>query len=253
MNLLSIHNVKKHFGGVKAVDGCSSQIKSQTITGLIGPNGAGKTTLFNLTAGFHKPDDGRVVFKGKNIESLPPFKIAREGLVKTFQITHALSKMTVLENMMLSQQGQSGEKMWNVLFQRKKIEREERENREKALDMLSFFGLVHLKDAYAGTLSGGQKKLLEMARALMLEPDMLLLDEPFAGVNPTLATQLCQYIADLKDKGLTFLIIEHDIPMITRISDGILVMNQGKILAEGTPEEIKGNKEVLEAYLGGGT
>ncbi|MFQ6054846.1 MAG: ABC transporter ATP-binding protein, partial [Methanosarcinales archaeon] len=210
------------------------------IAGLLGPNGAGKTTLFNLISGFYKPNSGKIYFKGKRIDRLPTFKIAREGMVRTFQITRALSKMTVLENMMLGPKYQSGENIMNLWLKPKKVKKQEESIKEKALDVLEFFDLLDLKDEYAGALSGGQKKLLELARALMTDPEMLLLDEPFAGVNPTLAMKLLKHIETLrKDKEISFLIIEHDIPMITKISDKIFVMNEGNLIVEGSPEEIK--------------
>ncbi|MFQ6073518.1 MAG: ABC transporter ATP-binding protein, partial [Methanosarcinales archaeon] len=242
----------KSFGGIKAVNGCSLDVEKCMIAGLIGPNGAGKTTLFNLISGFYKPNSGKIYFKGKRIDRLPTFKIAREGMVRTFQITRALSKMTVLENMMLGPKYQSGENIMNLWLKPKKVKKQEESIKEKALDVLEFFDLLDLKDEYAGALSGGQKKLLELARALMTDPEMLLLDEPFAGVNPTLAMKLLKHIETLrKDKEISFLIIEHDIPMITKISDKIFVMNEGNLIVEGSPEEIKRDKRVLDAYLGG--
>lgn len=221
------------------------------IAGLIGPNGAGKTTLFNLISGFYKPNSGKIYFKGKRIDRLPTFKIAREGMVRTFQITRALSKMTVLENMMLGPKYQSGENIMNLWLKPKKVKKQEESIKEKALDVLEFFDLLDLRDEYAGALSGGQKKLLELARALMTDPEMLLLDEPFAGVNPTLAMKLLKHIETLREQGMTFLIIEHDIHKITKISDKIFVMNEGNLIVEGSPEEIKRDKRVLDAYLGG--
>lgn len=249
--LLSVHDVEKSFGGIKAVNGCSLDVEKCMIAGLIGPNGAGKTTLFNLISGFYKPNSGKIYFKGKRIDPLPTFKIAREGMVRTFQITRALSKMTVLENMMLGSKYQSGENIISLLLHPKKVKKQEESIKEKAQYILEFFDLLDLRDEYAGALSGGQKKLLELARALMTDPEMLLLDEPFAGVNPTLAMKLLKHIETLREQGMTFLIIEHDIPMITKISDKIFVMNEGNLIVEGSPEEIKRDERVLDAYLGG--
>jgi len=249
--LLSVHDVEKSFGGIKAVNGCFLDVEKCMIAGLIGPNGAGKTTLFNLISGFYKPNSGKIYFKGKRIDRLPTFKIAREGMVRTFQITRALSKMTVLENMMLGPKYQSGENIMNLWLKPKKVKKQEESIKEKALDVLEFFDLLDLRDEYAGALSGGQKKLLELARALMTDPEMLLLDEPFAGVNPTLAMKLLKHIETLREQGMTFLIIEHDIHKITKISDKIFVMNEGNLIVEGSPEEIKRDKRVLDAYLGG--
>jgi ABC-type branched-subunit amino acid transport system ATPase component len=250
--ILEVRNVKKQFDSIKAVDGCSLCVEQQTITGLIGPNGAGKTTLFNLLTGYYTIDSGEIIFLNKRVDHLPIYKRARIGMVRTFQITKALSRMTVLENMMLGQKEQSGEKIWNVWFRSKRIDIEEETAKKKALEVLDFFNILHMKDEYAGALSGGQKKLLEMARALMTDPVMLLLDEPFAGVNPSLSRKLVEYIKELREKGMTFLIIEHDIPLITEVSDTISFMNQGKIILKGTPEDVKKDPRVLDAYLGGG-
>jgi branched-chain amino acid transport system ATP-binding protein len=250
--ILEVQDVVKHFGGIKAVDGCSLSVEQQTITGLIGANGAGKTTLFNLITGYYKLDRGQIFFTGTRIDKLPTFKRARTGMVRTFQITKALSRMTVLENMLLAPKAQSGEKIWNVWLKSKMVVQEEAKARDKALEILEFFGLLHMKEEYAGALSGGQKKLLEMARALMTDPKMLLLDEPFAGVNPSLAKKLVVLIKELREQGMTFLIIEHDIPLITEVSDTLSFMNHGKVILEGAPEDVKKDPVVLDAYLGGG-
>lgn len=250
LDILSVRNLKKHFGGVKAVDGCSLKIDAGTVVGLIGPNGAGKTTMFKLISGF-EGGSGEIMFKGRRIDKLPPFKIARCGMVRTFQIPHALTKMTVLENLMLAPNIQCGEQIWNIWLRRKKIKEQEKLIKDKSQKILEFFEILHLEDEYAGALSGGQKKLLEMARAMMIDPSLMMLDEPFAGVNPTLARKISGYIEELRENGMTFLIIEHDIPAITKISDKIIVMNEGKIMAEGVPEEIKQRQDVLDVYLGG--
>ncbi|MEA1895436.1 MAG: ABC transporter ATP-binding protein [Euryarchaeota archaeon] len=250
MDILSVKELKKHFGGVKAVDGCSITIETGTVMGLIGPNGAGKTTMFNLISGFER-GVGEIVFKGIRTDNLSPFKIARCGMVRTFQIPHALTKMTVSENLMLAPKTQWGERIWDVWLRPKRVREQEMQIREKSRDILEFFEISHLEDEYAGALSGGQKKLLEMARAMMIDPSMMLLDEPFAGVNPTLARKISRYICELREDGMTFLVIEHDIPAITKISDRIVVMNEGKVMAEGDPGEIKRRRDVLEVYIGG--
>lgn len=249
--MLSVRGVEKSFGGIRAVDGCSLKVETRTIVGVIGPNGAGKTTLFNLISGFEKPDNGSIIFKGENIEDVTSFEIARRGLIRTFQLSKALTKLTVEENMMLAPQFQHGERIWNVWLRPNEVKRQEEENRKKAISLLEFFGLLPLKDEYAGALSGGQKRLLEIARALMAEPKMLLLDEPFSGVNPTLAKKILKHIRDLrKDNGMTFLIIEHDMHIIMQLSDFIYVLNKGKVIASGTPEEVRTDKRVLDAYIG---
>lgn len=218
--------------------------------GLIGPNGAGKSTLFDLITGFQKLDQGEIYFDGKRIDGLPPHEIAQRGLVRTFQISRPLSKMTVLDNMLLSPQGQKGENLINALFGIYDIEKQEEEHRARALGLLEFLGLMELKEEYAGNLSAGQMKLLELARALMVEPEMLLLDEPVAGVNPTLAEELLKHIRELQEKGVTFLIVEHNMEAIMRVSEKIYVLENGGVIAEGTPEEIRANERVLDAYLG---
>jgi len=250
MDILSLKNVKKHFGVVKAVDGCSIAVETVTVVGLIGPNGAGKTTVFNLVSGFER-GSGEIVFKGIRTDNLPPFKIARCGMVRTFQIPRALTKMTVSENLMLAPKNQAGERIWDVWLRPKRVHEQEMRIREKSREILEFFEISHLEDEYAGALSGGQKKLLEMARAMMIDPSMLLLDEPFAGVNPTLSRKISGHIRELRDDGMTFLVIEHDIPAITKISDKIVVMNEGKVMAEGEPAEIMRRQDVLEVYIGG--
>jgi branched-chain amino acid transport system ATP-binding protein len=249
--LLEVERVVKSFDGVRAVNDCSLQVQPGTITGLIGPNGAGKTTLFNLITGFLRLTSGRIVFKNERIDGLPPHRIFRRGIVRTFQIPRELKLMTVLENLMLVPAEQAGERLWNPLFLPFRVARQERENRDKALDILEFVDLWHLRDEYAANVSSGQKKLLELARTLMADPEMILLDEPGAGVNPTLMRKLVHNIEQLcYGKGITFFLIEHDMDLVTRLCNPIIVMSNGEKLAEGPPEEVKSDERVLDAYLG---
>ena len=250
--MLEIKNVHKSFGGLKAVDGCSLSIKKGLITGLIGPNGAGKTTLFNVITGHYKPDGGSILFNDQDIGGLAPHQIFGKKLYRTFQITREFAQMSVLENLMLMPEGQIGEKFWNTWFKVKGIKQQETENKDKALEVLEFVELIDLQNEYAGSLSGGQKKLLELARSMMADPEMVLLDEPGAGINPTLMKKLMHNIQTLcEQKGITFLLIEHDMDLVMNLCDPVIVMSEGKKLAEGTAEEIKCNEQVLEAYLGG--
>ena len=250
---LHVTDLKKTFGGVVAVDGASFAVERGTITGLIGPNGAGKSTTFNLITGVHAPDSGRVVFDGQEITGLKPNQVANRGLVRTFQIARELSEMTVLENMLLAFEGQQGESLWRSVapVARKAVIDEERELLERVWQTLELFEIDHLAHEEAGTLSGGQRKLLELARALLTEPEMLLLDEPMAGVNPSLEVKLIERIHDLREEGYTFLLVEHDMDVIMENCEHVIVMHQGAVLSEGTPEEIQADERVIEAYLGG--
>jgi len=250
--ILSVKEARKGFGGILAVDGCGITVNKGTIVGLIGPNGAGKSTLFDLISGFVRPDRGSIVFQRKEIAGLPAHKIARLGLIRTFQIPRALMRMTVLENMMLGAQEQTGERICCPIVRWHKVQAEEKMIGKKAEDILKFFDLLRMKDEYAGSLSGGQKKMLEMARALMADPKLLLLDEPFAGVNPSLSDRLIERIKTLKEKGLTIMIIEHSIPYVLALSDELYVLNKGAVLAHGRPEDVISDKRVFEAYLGAG-
>ncbi|MBW1698162.1 MAG: ABC transporter ATP-binding protein [Deltaproteobacteria bacterium] len=250
--MLDIIGVEKSFGGVKAVNGCSLSVEEGTITGLIGPNGAGKTTLFNVITGYYKPDRGDILFLGQSIAGLGPHQIFKRKMYRTFQITREFPQMTVLENLMLMPEHQTGEKLWNSWFRSAAVRRQELEIKEKALEVLEFVELIDLKDEYAGSLSGGQKKLLELARSMMAEPKMVLLDEPGAGINPTLMRKLMTKIEKLcEEEHITFLLIEHDMELVMNLCNPIIVMSEGKKLAQGAPEEIKSDERVLEAYLGG--
>ncbi|MCC3145729.1 ABC transporter ATP-binding protein [Halanaerobium sp. Z-7514] len=248
--MLKVENVVKEFDGFRAVDELSFKIEKNTITGLIGPNGAGKTTTFNIIAGALNLDKGEVYLADQKVNDYPAYQIARLGLARTFQIPRALKKMTVIENLMLVPNGQSGENLFNSWFNRSRVKKEEAANYQKAYQTLEFLELTHLEDELAANLSGGQKKLLEMGRALMADPELILLDEPGAGVNPTLMNKIAENIIKLKERGKTILLIEHNMDLIMNICDKVIVMSDGRYLVEGTPAEIKSNPEVLKAYLG---
>ncbi|NJR48249.1 MAG: ABC transporter ATP-binding protein [Leptolyngbyaceae cyanobacterium CSU_1_3] len=248
--VLSAAGLVKSFGGVVAVNEAAIEVVPGSITGLIGPNGAGKTTLFNLLSNFIHPDRGRVIFDGEPIQNLPPHEITQRGMVRTFQVARVLSRLSVLENMLLAAQQQTGENFWSTWFLGGRIAKEEREARDRAMEILASIGLVEKAQDYAGGLSGGQRKLLEIARALMTRPKLILLDEPAAGVNPTLIHQICEYIGDRNRQGMSFLIIEHNMDVIMSLCDRVYVLAEGSNLAVGTPSEIQTNPNVLEAYLG---
>ncbi|MFB6269472.1 MAG: ABC transporter ATP-binding protein [Halobacterium sp.] len=250
---LRVEGLRKEFGGITAVDGATFSVEEGSLTGLIGPNGAGKSTTFNCITGVHDATAGDVYFQGEEITGERPHDIVQRGLVRTFQIARELGEMTVLENVMLAPGGQRGESITRSVLPgtRGQVVEDERALRDEAWDTLEFFELDHLADEYAGNLSGGQRKLLELARALMTDPDVLLLDEPFAGVNPTLEEKLLDRIHDLREQGLTFLLVEHDMDLIMENCEHVIVMHQGRVLDEGPPERIKNNEEVIEAYLGG--
>ncbi|MFT5629593.1 MAG: branched-chain amino acid transport system ATP-binding protein [Gammaproteobacteria bacterium] len=251
--MIVVENLVKTFGGFHAVDGASLRIEEGTITGLIGPNGAGKTTLFNVIAGVLKPSAGRVTMNGKDITGLPPHELFHKGLLRTFQIAHEFSTMTVRENLMMVPGAQSGETLWNAWFGRKRIADEERALLAKADEVLEFLTIDHLKDEKAGNLSGGQKKLLELGRTMMVDAKIVFLDEVGAGVNRTLLNTIGDAIIRLnKERGYTFVVIEHDMDFIGRLCDPVICMAEGKVLAEGTLAEIKANEQVIEAYLGTG-
>ncbi|MDB9391124.1 ABC transporter ATP-binding protein [Microcystis aeruginosa] len=248
--LLSAKGLSKSFGGIRAVNNAYLEVPRGSITGLIGPNGAGKTTLFNLLSNFIRPDKGEVFLDGQPIHQLPPYQIALKGCVRTFQVARVLSRLTVLENMLLASPGQTGENFLKVWFQGAKIRQQEQENRAKALQILDSIGLGEKAQDYAGALSGGQRKLLEIGRALMTEPKLILLDEPAAGVNPTLIAQISDHIIEWNRQGITFLIIEHNMDVIMSLCHHVWVLAEGTNLADGIPSEIQKNERVLKAYLG---
>ena len=251
--MIVVENLHRHFGGFRAVDGASLRIETGSITGLIGPNGAGKTTLFNVIAGVLKPTSGKVTMAGEDITGLPPHELFHKGLLRTFQIAHEFSSMTVRENLMMVPGAQRGETLWETWFNRRQIEEDERALLAKADEVLEFLTISHLRDEKAGNLSGGQKKLLELGRTMMVDAKIVFLDEVGAGVNRTLLNTIGDAILRLnKERGYTFVVIEHDMDFIGKICDPVICMAEGKVLAEGTLAEIKANEQVIEAYLGTG-
>jgi branched-chain amino acid transport system ATP-binding protein len=249
--LLRVDDVFKRFGGIQAVNGATFEVAPQSITALIGPNGAGKTTLFNVLTGFYPGDQGTIVFDGDSIFRHAPYEIARRGMVRTFQITKALAAMPVIDNMMLAAPDQPGERFRNLFIHPRAVRNREKEVREEAIELLDVFNLTKLADEYAGTLSGGQRKLLELARSLMAKPRLLLLDEPMAGINPTLGKRLLEHMQRLrKEEGVTFLFIEHDMEVVMNHSDTVVVMAEGRVIAGGEPHEVRKDKKVIDAYLG---
>ncbi|MCV6585740.1 MAG: ABC transporter ATP-binding protein [Marinibacterium sp.] len=251
--MIVVEDVHKHFGGFHAVDGASLTIEQGSITGLIGPNGAGKTTLFNVIAGVLPPTSGRVTMAGEDITGLPPHELFHKGLLRTFQIAHEFSSMTCRENLMMVPGAQSGETLWNTWFGRRRIANEERALRAKADEVLEFLTISHLADHKAGQVSGGQKKLLELGRTMMVDARIVFLDEVGAGVNRTLLMTIADTILQLnKERGYTFVVIEHDMDFIGKICGPVICMAEGKVLAEGSLAEIKANEQVIEAYLGTG-
>lgn len=248
--LLRVEDVTKRFGGVVAVDHCSLDIHRGTITGLIGPNGAGKTTLFNMIAGVYRPDAGCIWFEGQRIDGLPPHRIFARKIARTFQIARALKRMTVLENLLLVPEQQSGEHLYHAWFRPRLVQQQEQALRERAEEILQLVKLHYLRHEYAGNLSGGQKKLLELARTMMSDARLILLDEPGAGVNPTLMQDLVRQIQGLQEQGRTFLLIEHDMDLVMEMCNPVIVMNQGRPLMEGTPLQVRSDPRVIAAYLG---
>jgi branched-chain amino acid transport system ATP-binding protein len=251
--MIEVHDLHRHFGGFRAVDGASLKIEPKSITGLIGPNGAGKTTLFNVIAGVLPPTSGTVTMAGEDITGLPPHELFHKGLLRTFQIAHEFSSMTCRENLMMVPGAQSGETLWNTWFGRKRIANEERALAAKADEVLEFLTVSHLAEQRAGQISGGQKKLLELGRTMMVDAKIVFLDEVGAGVNRTLLNTIGDAIIRLnKERDYTFVVIEHDMDFIGKISDHVICMAEGKVLAEGSLAEIKANDQVIEAYLGTG-
>ena len=251
--MIRVEDVHKHFGGFHAVDGATMEIAEGSITGLIGPNGAGKTTLFNVIAGVLQPTSGRVTMLGEDITGLPPHTLFHKGLLRTFQIAHEFGSMTCRENLMMVPGAQSGETLWNTWVGRKRIADEERALRAKADEVLEFLTIEHLADHKAGQVSGGQKKLLELGRTMMVDARIVFLDEVGAGVNRTLLNTIGDAIIRLnKERDYTFVVIEHDMDFIEKLCDPVICMAEGKVLAEGTLAEIKANEHVIEAYLGTG-
>jgi branched-chain amino acid transport system ATP-binding protein len=247
--ILVTDHVLRRFGGLTAVDVGHVEIQRGSITALIGPNGAGKTTFFNLLTGFDRPDQGTWTFNGRSLAGTPAYKVARGGMVRTFQLTKALAKLTVIENMRLGAVGQRGESVWRAMFPGFWRGQED-DITARAEELLTRFSLDAKRDDFAGSLSGGQRKLLEMARALMVEPEMVMLDEPMAGVNPALTQSLLGHVKDLREQGMTVLFVEHDMDMVRDISDWVLVMAQGKVIAEGPPDAVMSEARVIDAYLG---
>ena len=251
--MIEVRNLHKHFGGFHAVDGASLSIRKGGITGLIGPNGAGKTTLFNVIAGVLKPTSGQVLMEGEDITGLPPHDLFHKGLLRTFQIAHEFTTMTVRENLMMVPAGQSGETLWNAWFGRSRIREEEAALHRKAGEVLDFLTISHLAEERAGNLSGGQKKLLELGRTMMVDARIVFLDEVGAGVNRTLLNTIGEAILRLnRERGYTFCMIEHDMEFIGRLCDPVIVMAEGRVLAEGSAAHIMENEAVIEAYLGTG-
>ena len=247
--ILVVDGVRRAFGGLVAVDVDHLEVQRGAITALIGPNGAGKTTFFNLLTNFDDPDTGVRHFEGQELSKVAAHRVANLGMVRTFQLTKSLSKMTVIENMRLGATHQRGESLWRS-FLPAAWRSQEREITERADALLERFKLAHMREQFAGTLSGGQRKLLEMARALMVEPTMVMLDEPMAGVNPALKQSLLEHVKGLRDEGMTVLFVEHDMDMVQEISDWVVVMAEGRIIAEGPPASIGQNQAVVDAYLG---
>ncbi len=246
--VLVVDGVQRSFGGLRAVDVEHLEVQRNTVTALIGPNGAGKTTFFNLLTGFDKADAGTWQLDGSQLVGIPAYKVARRGMVRTFQLTRALPRLTVMENVLLAAVGNPGESLLRALIGGWR--QGEREAEGRAEQLLDRFGLTHMSDEYAGSLSGGQRKLLELARALMVEPEVIMLDEPMAGINPALTQQLLEHIKGLQEDGATVVFVEHDMDVVQEISDWVVVLAEGKVIAEDRPAGIAGNPVVIDAYLG---
>ena len=250
-NILEVINLSKNFGGLNAIKNCSLKIKNKSITGIIGPNGSGKSTLFNLIAGTIKPTSGKVLFNEENVTGYSPHELFKKGILRTFQIPHEFTNLTVLENLMMVPPNQYGENLINALLNRKKFSLEERKIKQRAIEVLDFLNLSYLTYELAGNLSGGQKKLLELGRTMMTDSKIVLLDEVGAGVNRTLLKNLGSAILKLnKEKGYTFCMIEHDMDFISRMCDPVIVLSEGSVLFQGSSDEVKKNEIVIESYLG---
>ncbi len=250
-NILQVDHLSKNFGGLAAVADCSLKIKKGSITGIIGPNGSGKTTLFNLIAGNLKPNEGKVYLYDEDITGTPSYELFSKGLLRTFQIPHEFTNLTVLENLMMVPGNQSGEQLTNAWFKSKKVQSEEELIKQRAMEVIKFLNLTHLAQELAGNLSGGQKKLLELGRTMMVDAKVVLLDEVAAGVNRTLLKEISRAILRLnKEQGYTFCMIEHDMDFISRMCNPVIVMSEGMVLFQGTPDQVKNNEQVIESYLG---
>jgi ABC-type branched-subunit amino acid transport system ATPase component len=249
--ILEVRDVVRAFGGLRAVDEASFHVDEGSITALIGPNGAGKSTLFNVISGFLSAERGTVQFEGRRIDRASPHRIAQRGLVRTFQVPRALTRMSVLDNVLLAATRHPGERLNGLVLHPRRVRSRERRARERAAELLTLFRLDTHAGEYAGVLSGGQRKLLDFARVLMAEPRLVLLDEPMAGVNPALGRQLVEHVLRLRtETGMTFLFVEHDLDIVMEASDRVIVMNEGRVIASGSPAEVRGDERVVDAYLG---
>ena len=247
---LEVTNLKKSFGGLKAVDVQSLNLNRNELTSIIGPNGAGKTTFFDLISGFQDSDEGKVYLNKKNITRSQPYSIARLGMIRTFQLTKVFDRMTVLENMMFSASSVNNDSFMKSLIRLPSQKTTEKNIKEKSFEILKDLNIDHMANSYAREMSGGQKKLLELGRSIINNPDVLLLDEPLAGVNPKLAEEILQIIVNLAEKGISILMVEHNIEAVMKISERVIVLAEGKVIADSTPENIRSNEKVIEAYLG---